>query len=107
MKLIKTIYLVLLLMILLQNSLQARQANSDSLKSLLEITKGKERINIYIALMKNLQRSGPASASAYGNEALDLLEKYPDEEKRVRVYYLKGWAYIFSNKPDSVKICID
>jgi serine phosphatase RsbU (regulator of sigma subunit) len=107
MKQIISFFLVLLLVMFMQNSQLAKQANTDSLKNLLKVTKGKERINIYMALMKDLQRSDPGTASAYGDEALELLNKYPDEEKKARVYYLKGWAYIFSNKPDSVMLCAE
>lgn len=80
---------------------------TDSLKSRLDETRGKERINILISLMERLERNEPEESINYSNEALRLLDINPDKELEAITLYHKGWAYYYLNKSDSANYYAD
>jgi len=89
----------------LQFILQAN--NAESLKSKLDQSAGKDRIDVLVELVQILARDKPNQSIAYGKEALDLLKKYPAQKTEAKVFYLMGWAYGMMNNPDSAKIYAD
>ena len=67
--------LLIIIVLSLQFILQAN--NTDSLKSKLNQSVGKDRISVLVKLMDILARDKPNQSIAYGKETLDLLKKYP------------------------------
>jgi serine phosphatase RsbU (regulator of sigma subunit)/tetratricopeptide (TPR) repeat protein len=96
---------LIIIFLSLQIILQAN--NTDSLKSLLNQSAGKDRIDVLVELMQILARDKPNQSVAYGKEALDLLKKHSAKKTEAQVFYLMGWAYGMLNKPDSAKIFAD
>ena len=81
----------------------AGERQVDSLKSLLGISTGDERVKILLSLMEEVQRSAPEEAINYGNEALGILKEKPESKLEIEVLYNKGWAYLYLNELDSAK----
>jgi tetratricopeptide (TPR) repeat protein len=81
--------------------------NVDSLKTRLDKVEGKPRINILIELMKAIGRDNVREVIQYGDEALALLKKHPDQKTETDVLFLKGWTYSIMNKSDSARITLD
>ncbi len=96
---------LIIIFLSLQIILQAN--NADSLKSILDKSAGKDRIDVLVELMQILARDKPNQSIIYGKEALDLLKKHPAKKTESKVLYLVGWAYGMMNKPDSAKIFAD
>lgn len=95
----------LLLLLLLPFTIFA--GTVDSLKSQLDKTKGKARINIMIELMQTIGRDNAREVQRYGDEALSLLKEYPDKKTETDVLFIKGWTYTLMNKSDSAIIMLD
>lgn len=94
----------LLLLLLLPFTIFA--GNVDSLKSKLDKTKGKARINIMIELMQTIGRDNTQEVQRYGDDALSLLKEYPDKKTETDVLFIKGWTYTLMNKSDSARIML-
>jgi len=94
---------VLLFYLLTNGAAIAGERQVDSLKSLLGISAGDERVKILLSLMEEVQRSAPEEAINYGNEALGILKEKPESQLEIEVLYNKGWAYLYLNELDSAK----
>lgn len=81
--------------------------NADSLKAMLDKTKGKARISIMIELMQTIGRDNAREVQRYGDDALSLLKNYPDKKTEIDVLFIKGWTYTLMNKSDSARIMLD
>src|SRR5690554_580050 len=75
----------------------------DSLKSALNLSRGKKKIETLIRLIEKTEISRPAEALNYANEALKLLDINPDKELEAEVLFHKGWTYNQLNNIDSAK----
>ena len=58
---------------------------ADSLKQLYNNSSGKNRIEIALKIISAIQRTNPNEAVSYGNEAIKLIEKFPDKNLEIEV----------------------
>src|SRR5690606_2777594 len=74
---------------------------ADSLKQLYNNSSGKNRIEIALKIISAIQRTNPNEAVSYGNEAIKLIEKFPDKNLEIEVMNANAWAYLHKNNIDS------
>ncbi len=79
------------------------QPATDSLEARLPAAAGPERLAVLADLVEAAHRDDPERAIGYGREALALLARYPDADRRRRVLYYTGQAHLVARRPDSAQ----
>lgn len=77
------------------------QASVDSLEAELTRVTGIEKISVYYQLAEAERRINPRHAIEYSDEALRLLDVFPDARLEVDVLYEKGRSFILLGRYDS------
>ena len=69
------------------------QENPEKIDAQLATTQGKEKINLLVKLADAYNRKNPQKTLEYGNQALELLETFPDGKKHAAVLNSISNAY--------------
>lgn len=88
-----TIGFLLIYLIPFQISQAQTDSETDSLKNLLKVTKGKDRINILTDLTWRLRNSEIENAIIFGTEAVELCTQHKEYECLAKSYSFLGVAY--------------
>ncbi|MFO7527125.1 MAG: tetratricopeptide repeat protein [Ignavibacteriaceae bacterium] len=99
MKIKSSILLLLIFISVLTESVSANRA--DSLTQVYKNSSGKNRIELALQIISAIQRTNPQEAAVFGNEAIRLLEKFPDKKLEIEVMNANAWAYLYKNDIDS------
>ncbi|MCR9249591.1 MAG: tetratricopeptide repeat protein [bacterium] len=75
----RNILCALLLVFLIFDTSFGQTKSLDSLYTVLESVSGKEKVNTFLVLNRNLKRSDPAKALQYANEALTIAKSLNDK----------------------------
>jgi len=86
---------LMLLMLFFSSRLMAQRSVVDSLESELSEVLGADRIPLLLQLAEKQRSSQPEIILRYGEEALKLLERFPDPTLEAEVRYQMGWGYIY------------
>lgn len=96
----------ILLLFLFPGHVKGQESIADSLELQLSGLQGEERIPVLIKLAETLRSNQSKKTLEYGEEALNLLKKFPDPSLEAEVRYQMGWAYIYLREYDSVPMQI-
>ena len=83
--------------------LQAAETSPEKLKAQLANTQGKERLSILAQLTRTIRYENPRQAIAWGQEALQLLETFPDKKIQASILNDLSNAYRFLGETNSEK----